>query len=128
MSEKKVILIVEDEEDLIFMYSAALSAANFSVLQAKNGHESLEILEKNDGNVDLILLDIVMPEMDGIETLEKIKGNEKFKNIPVIVSTNLDNEDDKKQALELGANDYLVKSKYTPSEMVKKVEEFFLGL
>lgn len=120
--EKPIILIAEDEDDLREMYSMALSAANFEVLQAVNGKEALDWLEKSYTEIDFILLDIVMPGMDGFEALERIKKDERFKKILVLVSTNLDNDEDRQQALGMGARDYFVKSQHTPSELVKKVK------
>lgn len=119
---KKTILIAEDEEDLREMYSMALSGKGFNVLKAVNGAEALDWLEKKYQEIDLILLDIVMPGMDGFEALEKIKKEERFRKIPIIVSTNLDNDEDKQQAIDLGAKDYFVKSQHTPSELVTEVE------
>lgn len=120
--EAKKILIAEDEDDLREMYTMALQGKGFEVLQAENGIQALEWLETKYAEIDLILLDIVMPGMDGFEALGKIKKEERFRKIPVIVSTNLDNDDDKTQAMDLGARDYFVKSKHTPSELVTEVE------
>ncbi|HBI33852.1 MAG TPA: hypothetical protein DEA43_04395 [Candidatus Moranbacteria bacterium] len=117
----KTVLIVEDEEDLREIYSRALTVNGYEVLQATNGIEALEWLERKSEKIDLILLDIVMPGMDGFEALEKIKKNEKYEKIPVLVSTNLDNDDDRRQALGMGAKEYFVKSQHTPSELVAKV-------
>jgi len=122
---KPIILIAEDEDDLREMYTMALTHAGFEVLQAINGHEVLEWLEKKYMEVNLILLDIVMPGMDGFETLERIKKDERFKKILVLVSTNLDNDEDRQQALGMGAKDYFVKSQHTPSELVSKINAVF---
>lgn len=124
---KKTILIAEDEEDLLEMYSMALSSRGFEVLKAINGIQALEWLEKKSEQIDFILLDIVMPGMDGFETLENIKKDERFRKIPVLISTNLDNDEDKAQALKLGAKDYFVKSQHTPSELVEKVRSLIEG-
>ena len=121
--EHKTILIAEDEEDLREMYTVALSGGGFEVLQAKNGKEVFEWLEKVQGKVDLILLDIVMPEMDGFESLEDLKKDEKYQKIPVVVSTNLDNDEDRAQAMGLGAKDYFVKSRHTPAELVAHIKK-----
>ncbi|HBI50887.1 MAG TPA: response regulator [Candidatus Moranbacteria bacterium] len=118
----KTVLIVEDEEDLREIYSRALMANGYEVLQATNGIEALEWLERKSEKIDLILLDIVMPGMDGFEALEKIKKDERYEKIPVLVSTNLDNDDDRRQALGMGAKEYFVKSQHTPSELVAKVK------
>jgi CheY-like chemotaxis protein len=121
----KTVLIAEDEEDLREMYTMALTGAGFEVLQAVNGVEALEWLEQKYTQINLILLDIVMPGMDGFEALEKIKKDERFKQIIVLVSTNLDNDEDRQQALGMGAREYFVKSQHTPSELVTKVKSFF---
>lgn len=119
---KPTILIAEDEDDLREMYTMALTSSGFEVLQAINGKEALEWLEKSYTQIDFILLDIVMPGMDGFEALEKIKKDERFKKILVLVSTNLDNDEDRQQALGMGARDYFVKSQHTPSELVAKIK------
>lgn len=126
--EIKTILIAEDEEDLREMYSMALKGGGFDVLQAENGLKVFDWLEKIGGKVDLVLLDIVMPQMDGFETLEKMRKDERYRKLPVIVSTNLDNDEDRTQALGLGAKEYFVKSRHTPSELVAKVKEVFLEM
>lgn len=119
-------LIAEDEQDLREMYTLALSSRGFTVLEAKNGEEALEWLERKYKIINVILLDIVMPEMDGFQALEKIKDDERFRNIPILVSTNLDNEEDRQETLKLGAADYFVKSKHTPEELVEKVKTFLI--
>ena len=117
----KTILIAEDEDDLREMYTMALTNKGYEVRQAINGIEALEWLEKSYTDIDLILLDVVMPGMDGFETLRNIKKEERFNKIPVLISTNLDNDEDRAQALGGGAREYFVKSQHTPSELVAKV-------
>ena len=119
--EQKTILIAEDEEDLRDMYTMALKNKGFEVLQAVNGIEALEWLERDCSRVNLIILDVVMPKMDGFEALKKIKENEKFSIIPVIIFTNLDNDEDMKQASENGVDGYFVKSKHTPTELAEEI-------
>ena len=119
--ELKTVLLAEDEDDLREMYSLALRNKGFEVLEAINGIEALEWLEKQYTQIDFILLDIVMPGMDGFETLRNIKKEERFSKIPVLISTNLDNDEDRAQALGGGAKDYFVKSQHTPTELVAKV-------
>lgn len=119
--EIKTILIAEDEDDLREMYTMALKSKGFEVREAINGIEALAWLEKSYTDIDLILLDVVMPGMDGFETLENIKKDQRFNKIPVLVSTNLDNDEDRAQALGGGAKEYFVKSQHTPSELVVKV-------
>jgi DNA-binding response OmpR family regulator len=116
--DKKTVLIVEDEENIREIYKIAFLKDEFEVLQAVNGAEGLTILESEHQNIDVILLDIVMPVMDGFETLKKIKEDSRFADIPAVMCTNLDNEGDKKQALEMGVALYFVKSQHTPLELV----------
>jgi CheY-like chemotaxis protein len=119
--EIRTILIAEDEDDLREMYTMALKSKGYEVVQAVNGIEALAALEEKASEIDLILLDVVMPGMDGFEALGKIKKDERFNKIPVLVSTNLDNDEDRAQALGGGAKEYFVKSQHTPSELVDKV-------
>lgn len=121
--EFKTVLLAEDEDDLREMYGMALRAKGFEVLEAVNGIEALQWLEKQYTQIDFILLDIVMPDMDGFETLRNIKKDERFSKIPVLISTNLDNDEDRAQALGAGAKDYFVKSQHTPTELVAKVND-----
>ena len=106
-------MIVEDDSFVMDIYQTKLAQAGFDIIEAANGLEAIKILETE--NPDLILLDILMPYMDGMEVLEKIKKEERFKNTPVILLTNLSQQEEVKHGLELGARDYLIKSHFTPS-------------
>ena len=119
--EKKTILLAEDEDDLREMYSMGISNEGYEVLKAANGKEALEWLEKKYAEIRAVLLDIVMPEMDGFEALEIIKKDVRFEKIPVFIFSNLDNEEDKQQAISLGADEYLIKAQNTPSELAQKM-------
>jgi DNA-binding response OmpR family regulator len=119
----KKILLVEDEPLLIDLYKEAFSENVFDLHVATTGSEGLKAARSNP---DLILLDILLPEMNGFEVLRSIKANSKTKHIPVIVLTNLGSEQtdkDKQLALSLGAIDYLVKSYHTPDELVSIVKK-----
>lgn len=119
----KKILLVEDEPLLIDLYKEAFTEEVFDLQVATTGSEGLKAAKSNP---DLILLDILLPEMNGFEVLRAIKANTKTKNIPVIVLTNLGSEQtdkDKQLALSLGAIDYLVKSYHTPDELVTIVKK-----
>lgn len=118
------ILLVEDEPLLIDLYKEAFSDPAFELQVATTGNEGLRMSKENP---DLILLDILLPEMNGFEVLKALKGSNKTKHIPVIVLTNLGSEEtdkDKQLALSLGAVDYLVKSYHTPDELVSIVKNF----
>ena len=119
-SQKKV-LITEDEEVLLRMYSLKFTNQGFKVVQADNGAKGLELAKKE--LPDIILMDIIMPQLDGFEVLKELKKDQKTKNIPVIMLSNLGQEEDIKRGQELGAADYLVKANMTPMQVVDKVKE-----
>lgn len=118
--DKKTILLVEDDAFVGDIYQTKLGQVGFTVILAENGLEAMKSLGKE--KIDLILLDIVMPYMDGMEVLKKLKENEKWKNIPVILLTNLSEKEKVEEGVRMGANDYLIKSHFTPSEVVTKVK------
>lgn len=114
---QKKVLLVEDEPLLIDLYSEAFENEGFNLVVADDGNVGLK---KANDLPDLILLDILLPGMNGFEVLSRLKKNAKTKDIPVIVLTNLGSEQtdkDKRLALSLGAVDYLVKSYHTPEEL-----------
>ena len=115
-------MIVEDDSFVMDIYETKLAEEGFQVIEAFNGIEGLKKLEDENNFPDLILLDIVMPYMDGLEFLKKIRsGDHKAKEIPVILLTNLSQKEDIDQGLNLGASDYLIKSHFTPSEVLEKI-------
>lgn len=118
-NEKKKILIVEDDVFISDIYQVKFSQESYETAVAVNGLEALKKLESFQP--DVILLDIIMPQMDGIETLKKIKKDDKWKNIPIIMLTNISEKEKVEESEEMGVNDYLVKSQFTPSEVVEKV-------
>lgn len=118
---KKRILIVEDEPTLQKSMVEFLMAEGFEAISAMDGERGLEIAKKD--LPDLILLDIILPKKDGYEVLTALKADEKTKNIPVILLTNLESAEDVDKAFEKGASTYLVKSNYKLGEVVKKVKE-----
>lgn len=120
--DKKKILLVEDDEFILDLYSTKFSLEDFEVLKAKDGMEGLELFKKN--KPDFVLLDIKMPKMDGWEVLKEIRKQDK--KIPVIIFTNVGKEDLEENQPDL-ANDYLVKSFFTPEEVVSRVRKI-LGL
>jgi DNA-binding response OmpR family regulator len=120
MSKKKKILLVEDDEFLAELYATKLNLEGFEVFLAVDGEKGLRMIKEK--NPDLVLLDIILPKMDGFEILKNMKISKDLKNIPVILLTNLSQKDEVKKGLELGANDYLIKAHFMPSEVVKKIK------
>ncbi|MBI1872000.1 response regulator [Candidatus Collierbacteria bacterium] len=117
-SKPKRILIVDDEKPLVRALELKFTNAGFKVMIAMDGDEALEILGKE--TFDIVLLDLVMPKKDGFEVLTELKA--KGKKVPVIVLSNLSQDEDIKRAKELGAIDYLVKPETSIFELVSKVK------
>ena len=116
------IMLVEDDQILVEMYQAKFELEGHDIVVATNGQECLDLL--GDYDPDIILLDILMPKLNGFHVLKEIKKNPSQRNIPVILLTNLgEAEVDMNQELAraLGVNDYLIKSHHTPDEVVVKV-------
>ena len=118
---KKKILLVEDDPFLIDIYSTKLKDAGFEVLVSDEGEEAIGKVKEE--NPDLVLLDIVLPEIDGWEILRRIKSDEKLKNLKVIILSNLGQKEEVKKGMELGAVNYLIKAQYTPSQVVEEVKK-----
>lgn len=117
----KNILIVEDETILLNVLKNRFSEEGFNVITAENGIEALERV--NESEIDLILLDIMMPKKDGYEVLQELMAS-KHKNIPVIVLTNLTPSVDNDVAMTLGAKAYYVKAEQPINELIEKVKKF----
>ena len=117
----KTILIVEDEKVLREMYSQKFAENGFATLLAKDENEVFDILKKE--TPDIILLDILLPQGDGIDILKTLKANEQTKNIKVLVFSNLDDPHIKKQAQTFGAEKYLIKTNFTPKELLGEVQK-----
>jgi len=125
ISKKKRILLAEDDPFIADIYITYLKKTDFDVIHVKDGEECLSKL--NEENFDLILLDILLPKIDGFEILKKIKNNPKFKNIPIIALTNLIEKTIPDKAIALGAKECLVKSSYQPKDVVEKIK-LILGI
>lgn len=119
--------MAEDDPLMSRMYERAFRLAGDELMMAHNGEEALTMLQKAEEKPVVILLDVMMPKLNGFDVLRKIKEDEKLKSIPVIMLTNLAGDSDAEKALSLGAVLYLVKSQYTPKEVVDKVEEIIAG-
>jgi len=117
----KKILIVEDDKFLADIYKTKLEGEGFEVKTAKDGKEALKKLEKYIP--DLLLLDIILPKIDGWEILERIKEREDLKNMKIIVLSNLSEKENIEKAIREGVVEYLVKAEYSPDEIVEKIKE-----
>lgn len=118
-SPKKKILLIEDDAFISQMYSTKFRQTEYEFLVAKDGKEGLEIAKQQQPNV--ILLDVILPEVDGFEILRQIKEDPALQGIPVILLTNLGQEENVQKGKELGAVDYIIKAHFTPQEVVEKV-------
>lgn len=119
------VLIAEDEDFLIRVLEDNLVTEGYAVDIAKNGEEAVEKIGKK--KPDLILLDILMPKKDGFYVLEEVKKNPEWKLIPIIVLSNLGGDVEIKRALEMGADDYFVKSQHPIEEVIEKVKDYLRG-
>ena len=116
----KLILLVEDDPFLVDIYSQKFKKSGFDIKVADNAGKTFQFLEEKIP--DIILLDIVLPQMDGWSILKKIRANDAWKNCKVIVLSNLSQKEEVEKGLSLGADKYLIKSQHTPLEIVEFVE------
>lgn len=126
MSDKvKTILIVEDEKDLLDSYRELVETASYATFTASDGYQALDLLAKNINNIDLVLLDLMMPGVDGLEVLRAIKSNPaKYGDIPVIILTNMTSESVIRESFTLGASSYLVKTDLDYEGLVKELGKY----
>lgn len=117
----KKILIVEDDTFLQGLAATKLSREGYEVVTASNGDDAVRKLETE--TLDFVLLDLVLPGVDGFGILEKIRGNDKTKSLPVIIFSNLAEDKDIKHAKELGANEFMIKSNFTLDELAEKIAQ-----
>jgi len=122
MSEGKIkVLLVEDDPMIVEMYKMRLEAEGYEVLITDKGSEALEIAKKQQPAV--ILLDVILPEVDGFAVLENLKSETETKNIPVLMLTNLSQESDREKGLKIGASEYFVKAEHTPADIINAVKK-----
>jgi two-component system alkaline phosphatase synthesis response regulator PhoP len=113
------ILVVDDEVYILHILDFILGAENYDVVTASNGEQALQ--KVRDEKPDLVILDIMMPKLDGYETCRMIKKDPATKNIPVILLTAKGREVDQKLGREVGANDYMTKP-FSPSKLIERVQ------
>lgn len=124
----KRILIVEDEKDLLDSYKELVETAGYGAIAVSDGYQALDSLDKNKGKIDLVILDLMMPGIDGLEVLRAIRANTgKYGDMPVIVLTNMTSESIIRETFELGASSYLVKTDLDYDGLVKELGKYLGG-
>ena len=121
----KKILLVEDEKILGEMYKAKFIQAGFEVIWVFESKEALDSAKKE--KPDLIVLDILLPKENGITFLNWLRKEPEISQMPVVAFSNYDDPETKKEAFELGVKDYLIKTNYTPQEIVDKVKSYLVN-
>lgn len=121
--EKVKVLLIEDEPDVLELYRLKLTLDDYDVVSAQDGPEGLA--KAKSEKPELIFLDIKMPGMDGFEVLKRLREDEETKDIPVIILSNFDEEAMVEKGLALGANEYLIKSHFSPAGLSEKAGKFF---
>ncbi len=120
MAQKQKVLVVEDEEILLTALREELGSGGYETEGAVDGVDGLE--KTKTFKPDLILLDLLMPKMDGMEMLQKLKADSQIRDVPVVILTNLSDYEKISEALSLGAMDYLVKANYKLEDLLDKVK------
>lgn len=128
MYMSKKILLIEDEIPVVDIYERVLSKAGFEAKSLTNGKEALSELQKikhqKEAKPDLILLDLILPDINGIEILREIKSWQETRNIPVVILTNYKDAETEERGDSLGANAYIIKTNITPEEIVDIVKKY----
>ena len=122
MADKKKILLVEDDSFMMKILAEKLSRGGFEIQTADDGEECLKKLETY--KPDIILLDIIMPRIDGYEVLHRLKESSVWRDIPVIALSNLGQKEEIDHALELGAKAFMVKANFTTGEIIENINKF----
>lgn len=116
----KKILIIEDDKFLRELVGQKLIKEDYDVSEAIDGEEGIKKVKEE--KPDLILLDLILPSIDGFEVLSRIKGDPSLSSIPVIILSNLGQKEDVEKGLKMGAIDYLIKAHFTPGEIIEKIK------
>lgn len=116
------LLIIEDDPFVRRFYEKLFRLKNYEVDQAADPYEGLE--KAQTGSYDLILLDIIMPKINGLEVLKKLKENPKTKDIKTIMLTNIDDTVIAKKAAQMGAFGFIIKSQFEPEELLQKINKY----
>jgi len=119
------ILIIEDDRFLRQLISKKIGQEGYDVVEAVDGEEGIKKVETE--KPDLILLDLILPGVDGFEVLSRVKKNSNTKHIPVIILSNLGQKEDVDRGLNLGAEDFLIKAHFTPTEIIIKIRNILIA-
>jgi DNA-binding response OmpR family regulator len=121
------LLLVEDDKILQELYSERFIAAGFTVVQALDGMQALDLLN-NHPEIQLVLLDVMLPKLSGYDVLAQMKRSPQWKNIPVIIVSALADIDDQARGLQLGATDYITKGEMLPGAVIEKIKQYVLSI
>lgn len=116
------IVLIEDEANIVEMYTLKFKEAGFEIVSSTDGETGLGLIKKE--KPDIILLDVMMPKMDGFAVLAEIKKDLELKDTPVLLLTNLGQKADMEKGKQLGAVDYVVKASLTPAQIVEKTKQY----
>ncbi|NCN07127.1 response regulator transcription factor [Candidatus Falkowbacteria bacterium] len=121
MSKKKIkALLVEDDQMIVQMYKIRMEDEGWEVFTTDRGSEAMKLAKAE--KPDIILLDIILPEVDGFSILKDLRSDTTTKKIPVMMLTNLGQESDQNKGQEIGVEGYLIKSQHTPGDVITKIE------
>lgn len=120
-SFSKKILIIEDDKFLRELIARKLTDEGFDILEAVEGEEGIKKIREE--KPDLVLLDLILPGIDGFEVLSRMKVEPNLASIPVIILSNLGQREEVERGLKLGASDYLIKAHFTPGEIIEKIKD-----
>ncbi len=123
MNDTLKVLLIEDEKEVAELYRLKLSLDGYNVFVAADGESGLK--KAIEEKPDLVFLDIKMPGMDGFEVLKHLRKNDVTKKIPIVILSNFDEQEMIEKSLALGANEYLIKSQFNPSELSAKTKNWF---
>lgn len=119
MKNKGTILLIEDEASFRKIYKAVIENEGYEILEAEDGELGWNMVKEK--KPDLVLLDLILPKLSGLEILKKIRSDKTTQNIPVLILSVMGDQEDIKKGLEAGANDYTVKGFYSPNEILSKI-------
>jgi len=118
----KTVLIIEDDPLIVKIYSTRLKSDGYEVFSAENGEDGLKLAEEK--HPQLVILDVMMPRIDGFGVLSRLRSAEETKNIPVLLYSNLAAEEEINRAKSMGATEFIVKANISPTEMVAKIKSY----